>query len=93
MIDATVVDKLALVSELHPHLYNLAWFQRGTHISVDRRVLINFSIGEKYSNSTWYNIVPMDACHLLLGRSWQYDRNVLHYGRRTVSCFLVLNMC
>jgi hypothetical protein len=24
----------------------------------------------------------MDVCHLLLGRPWQYDRNVIHDGRR-----------
>jgi hypothetical protein len=23
----------------------------------------------------------MDVCHLLLGRPWQYDRNVIHDGR------------
>ena len=23
----------------------------------------------------------MDVCHLLLGRPWQYDRNVVHDGR------------
>jgi hypothetical protein len=26
--------------------------------------------------------VSMDACHLLLGRPWQYDRSVVHDGRR-----------
>jgi hypothetical protein len=25
--------------------------------------------------------IPMDVCHLLLGRLWQYDRNVIHDGR------------
>jgi hypothetical protein len=24
----------------------------------------------------------MDVCHLLLGRPWQYDRNVIHDGRK-----------
>ena len=23
----------------------------------------------------------MDVCHLLLGRAWQYDKNVVHDGR------------
>jgi hypothetical protein len=25
----------------------------------------------------------MDVCHILLGRSWKYDRNVVHDGRRS----------
>jgi protein-tyrosine phosphatase len=24
----------------------------------------------------------MDVCHVLLGRPWKYDRNVIHDGRR-----------
>jgi hypothetical protein len=24
----------------------------------------------------------MDVCHLLLGRPWKYDRNVVHDGRK-----------
>jgi hypothetical protein len=25
--------------------------------------------------------MPMDVCHILLGRTWQYDRKVFHDGR------------
>ena len=25
--------------------------------------------------------MPMDCCHILLGRPWQYDRKSLHDGR------------
>ena len=28
----------------------------------------------------WCDILPMDACHLLLGRPWLYDRKVNHDG-------------
>jgi hypothetical protein len=27
------------------------------------------------------DVIPMDVCHVLLGRPWQYDRNVVHDGR------------
>lgn len=26
------------------------------------------------------NIMPMDVCHILLGRPWKYDRKVIHDG-------------
>jgi hypothetical protein len=26
----------------------------------------------------------MDACHILLGRPWQYDRSVVHDGRKNI---------
>ena len=25
-------------------------------------------------------VVPMDVCHLLLGKAWQYDRDTCHNG-------------
>ena len=27
-----------------------------------------------------YDIIPMDICHILLGRPWQFDRHVVHDG-------------
>lgn len=37
------------------------------------------SIG-KYEDEVLCDVVPMHACHLLLGRPWQYDRRVTHDG-------------
>ena len=39
-----------------------------------------FSIA-KYKDEVWCHVVPMTACHLLLGRPWLYDRDVHHQGR------------
>jgi hypothetical protein len=40
---------------------------------VTRQVLVALSIG-KYEDEVLCDVVPMHACHLLLGRPWQYDR-------------------
>ena len=32
-------------------------------------------------------VIPMDACHLLLGRPWQYDHNTMHEGRTNAYSF------
>jgi hypothetical protein len=34
----------------------------------------------KYEDEVLYDVVPMHACHLLLGRPWQYDMRVTHDG-------------
>ena len=34
----------------------------------------------------------MDACHLLLGIPWQYDRNAHHDGQKNTYSFLVDNV-
>ena len=35
----------------------------------------------------WCDVVLMDACHLLLGRPWQYDRRIVHDGFKNTYSF------
>lgn len=88
VIAVNAVAKLNLATEPHPSPYALMWIQSGSSVTVDRRVMINFSIGAKYRDSMWCDVVPMDACHLLLGRPWQFDRSVMHDGRLNTYSFL-----
>jgi len=46
---------------------------------VNKQVLITFTVG-KYQDEVLCDVVPMEATHILLGRPWQYDRQVLHDG-------------
>ncbi|KAA8524224.1 hypothetical protein F0562_010647 [Nyssa sinensis] len=39
----------------------------------------------------WYDVVHMDACHVLLGRPWQFDRRVSHDGRKNTYSFMFNN--
>jgi len=48
-------------------------------IKVTRQVLVTLSIC-KYEDKVLCDMVPMHACHLLLGRLWQYDHRVTHDG-------------
>jgi hypothetical protein len=43
-------------------------------------VCVEFQIGP-YKNTVECDVVPMTVCHLLLGRPWQYDRDVCHNGK------------
>lgn len=51
-------------------------------------MLATFSIGPTYGDAIYCDVVPMDACHLLLGRPWQYDKSVQHDGRSNTYSFL-----
>ena len=41
---------------------------------------MKFKIGH-YVDEVLCDIMPMDCCHILLGRPWKYDRHVVHDGR------------
>ncbi|XP_051125929.1 uncharacterized protein LOC127247897 [Andrographis paniculata] len=88
VISKSAVDKLCLPSESHPHPYNLSWLECGNHVHVDKCVLVKFSVGDTYVDSIWCDVVPMDACQILLGRPWQFDRNVIHDGRKYTYSFI-----
>jgi hypothetical protein len=92
VVAGKAVQKLALDTEKHPTPYRLEWLKKGNEIIVSKRCLVNFSIGTKYKDKTWCDVVAMDACHLLLGRPWQYDRNVHHDGRKNTYSLLVDNV-
>ncbi|XP_031398439.1 uncharacterized protein LOC116209004 [Punica granatum] len=81
IVSAEAVQKLSLRSEAHPKPYKLAWLKKGGEVSVSKRALVTFSIGSRYRDSVWCDVVMMEACHLLLGMPWQFDRSVSHDGR------------
>jgi hypothetical protein len=56
---------------------------------VTKRCLVSFSIGNRYKDKMLCDVVAMDACHLLLGRPWQYDRGAHHDGRKNTYSFII----
>ena len=76
----TMVEKLQLKTEPHPHPYSIQWLNQGKGLQVSTRCLIALSIGKSYKDELWCDILPMDACHILLGRPWLFDRKVMHDG-------------
>jgi len=83
------VQKLGLATEKHPHPYKLSWLKKENDVSVSRRCLVSFSIGTKYKDQVWCDVITMDACHLLLGRPWQYDKGAIHDGKKNTYSFLI----
>ncbi|KAK8656988.1 hypothetical protein V6N13_098922 [Hibiscus sabdariffa] len=72
-----MVDKLGLKTTKHPDPYKLQWLNNGGELKVTKQVIVPFTIG-RYKYEVTCDVCPMDACHLLLARPWQYDRRVLH---------------
>lgn len=78
MASQTTVEKLELVVAPHPSPYTNQWLNQGKGIHVSSRCLIVFSIGKSYKNELWCDVIPTDACHLLLGRPCLFDKRVTH---------------
>ncbi|XP_042448962.1 uncharacterized protein LOC122033873 [Zingiber officinale] len=74
-----MVDKLGLPTLKHPKPYKLQWLNDSGEMKVTKQVLISFTIG-RYTDEVLFDVVPMQASHLLLGRPWQFDRRTTHDG-------------
>jgi len=74
-----LVEKLNLEVVLHPKSYKLQWINEDGELTVDRQVKVEFSIGN-YQDNVLCDVVPMEACHILLGRPWQFDKKTMHNG-------------
>ncbi|XP_057247453.1 uncharacterized protein LOC130589856 [Beta vulgaris subsp. vulgaris] len=84
----TLVTKLNLKTTPHPNPYVIQWLNQGKGIHVSSRVLLAFTIGKEYKEELWCDVIPMDACHVLLGRPWMFDRKVIHDGYKNTYAFV-----
>jgi hypothetical protein len=80
LVATEMVEKLGLETHRHPSPYKVSWLQKGHQVSVMRQCLVEFKMGE-YRDKILCDVIPMDVCHVLLGRPWQFDRKVVHDGR------------
>eukprot|EP00253_Pinus_taeda_P009358 PITA_09358 len=80
LVATEMVEKLGLKRLKHPMPYKMSWLQKGHQLLVDEQCDVEFHIG-KYHDTVVCDIMPMDVCHILLGRLWQYDRKVTHDGK------------
>jgi len=80
VVSLSMIEKPGLQTITHPHPYNIQWLNQTKGIQVNSRCLVSFSIIKSYQDEHWCDVILMDACHMVLGRPWLYDRKVIHDG-------------
>ncbi|KAJ4718976.1 RNA-directed DNA polymerase [Melia azedarach] len=84
IVSKALVNALDLPIEKHSSPYKIGWIKKGTETRVTEVCKLPFSIGEFYKTDVLYDVVDMDACHVLLGRPWQYDIDAIHRRRQNI---------
>jgi len=72
-----MVKILGLKKLKHPTPYKVSWLQKGHQLLVGEQCEVEFHIGKNKGKVTC-DIMPMDVCHIFLGRPWKYDTKVIH---------------
>lgn len=87
IISKEAVEKLKLPIEKHPNPYNVAWFRKGSEVPITSRCLVKFTIGNTIEDEAWCDVVPTDAWHILLGRPWLFDKDMMHSTKANTYSF------
>src|SRR6185437_15095596 len=61
-----------------PHY--MRWLYESGTLKITHKGRVKFSIGN-YMDIVDCDVAPMNACHLLLSRPWQFDLDATHAGR------------
>lgn len=67
----------------HPTPYKVSWLNKGQKFLVNEQTWVEFNI-RCYKDKILCDIIPMDVCHLLLGRPQKYDRKAKHDGQKNI---------
>ena len=57
-------------------------------LKVNKQAKITITLGH-YEDIVLCDVVPMQACHILLGHPWQFDRKVMHDGHTNRHSFTI----
>ncbi|GKD93110.1 putative receptor protein kinase ZmPK1 [Tanacetum coccineum] len=85
IISRDIVTRLKLTPKKHPKPYKIGWIKAVGEVRVTEQCEVLFAMG-KYKDTVLFDIVDMD-CHVLLGRPWQSDMNVVHKGKENTYTF------
>ena len=86
LVSIEMVEKMSLKKVKHPVPYKVSWLHKGHQILVSEQCEVDLQVGT-YKDKIVCDIIPMDVRHVLLGRPWQYDKKVVHEGRRNYCSF------
>ena len=83
LVSTEVIEKLNFHTTKNPIPYKVSCLQNGHQLLVSEQCEIELQIGN-YKDKVLCDVMPMDVCHIFLGRPWQYDRNAKHDDRKNV---------
>ncbi|KAG2672808.1 hypothetical protein I3760_13G059700, partial [Carya illinoinensis] len=87
IVSKALVNALELKVDKHLQPYKISWIQNGAETKTSNICHVPFSIGKCYQDEIMCDVMEMGACHILLGRSWQFDVGATYKGQDNIYSF------
>jgi len=88
MVSTHLIDKFRLPTIQHPLPYSFLWLKKDNEVHMTKPTSIAYSIGN-FKDEVSRDVLPMDACHILLNRAWQFEKSVIQHGKTNTYSFKV----
>ncbi|GJX87945.1 putative nucleotidyltransferase, ribonuclease H, partial [Tanacetum coccineum] len=87
VVSKAVVKAFKLPTEPYHSPYQIGWIKKVLTLKVTEICKVPLAIGKHYNELVTYDVVDMEACHVLLGRPWQHDMDATHKGKSNMYLF------
>lgn len=84
IVSKALIDVIRLSTEKHLASYKIRWIKKEVETRVIKVCRDHFSIRKIYKSDMIFDVVDINACHLLLGKPRQFDVNTIYRGRDDV---------
>jgi hypothetical protein len=89
VVSKEAIWKLGLGTKMHLNPNQLEWLTTGNEVRVSKYCQVPFSIGTKYVDHAWCDMVDMTMCHLLLHKPWQDDKATIYDETKNTYSFML----
>jgi hypothetical protein len=74
-----VIKKLGLKTKLHHKPYSLKWIIKNHKFPITKQCIIKFAITSKFVYEVTCDVVLLEACGMVLGSPYLYDRKEIFF--------------
>jgi hypothetical protein len=86
-ISSNLVAALSLSTRRLPMPCYMQWMNQSGMLKITHKARVKFFISN-YIDAADCDVVPLSACHLLLGQPWQFDLDATHIGHSNTYSFM-----
>lgn len=87
IINGDLVHALGISTWRQPHPRYVKWLNGVGNLKITHHARGQFLVGS-YVDKMVCDVAPVQACHLLLGRFWQFDHNATHHAMSNKYSFM-----
>jgi hypothetical protein len=79
LISEEVVKQLGLKTKMHHKPYSLNWISKNHKFPITKQCIIKFAITSKFVDEVICDVVPLEACGMVLGSPYLYDHKAIFF--------------